>query len=352
MRRILIIIPFLTLLLVSCTKNDTGELKKLPPVKTRFVKVEKRVSSEIVEAPGQITSVKDAYIMAKSIGTILNIKVKAGQFVKKGQSLLTIDSSDIKAKIQQAKGALAQAEAALTIATNNYNRFKELYKRNACSKVELEQMEFRYNQAKGAVEMAKGALNEARAYLKYSEVKAPFDAIIVERLVNIGDFAAPGRPLFRIIDPKDLRFECTLGESDALHIKKGDKVSVKLDSLNRQFEGEVAEISGGSDFLTHTFTIRISIPFQKDIKAGMYGVAYFKSIPKEMVLVPERCVLKRGELNIVYVVDKSGNAKLTLVRLGKKFGDKYEVLSGLKGGEVIASENLSKISEGVKLEEM
>ncbi len=351
MRKLILLIIILGLT-VACSKNDTGELKKLPPVKTRFVKVEKVASSEIIEAPGQITSLKDAYIMAKSIGTILNIQVKAGDFVKKGQSLLTIDSSDIKSKLQQAKGALAQAEAALTIAKNNYERFKELYKRNACSKVELEQMEFRYNQAKGAVEMAKGAVNEAKAYLKYAKVVAPFNAIVVERMVNIGDFAAPGRPLLRIIDPKDLRFECTIGESDAKYIEKGQIVKVKLDSIEEELTGEVAEISGGSDFLTHTVTVRISLPFNDKLKAGMYGVAYFNSSPKERVFVPEKCILKRGELNIVFTVDKNGFAKLTLVRLGKKFGDKYEVLSGLKGDEIIACANLSKISDGVKLEEM
>ncbi len=350
--RKLLILGIALAFMISCNKNETGELKKLPPVKTKFTKAEKVVTSDIVEAPGQITSIKDAFVMAKSIGTILNIQVKAGDLVKKGQSLLTIDSSDIKSKLQQAKGALAQAEAALTIATNNYNRFKELYKRNACSKVELEQMEFQYNRAKGAVEMAKGAVNEAKAYLKYSRVVAPFDAIVVERMVNIGDFAAPGRPLLRIIDPKDLRFECTIGESDAKYITKGQKVKVKLDSIEQEIEGKVAEISGGSDFLTHTVTVRISIPFDSRLKAGMYGVAYFNSTPKERVFVPEKCIVKRGELNIVYTLDKNGKARLTLVRLGKKFGDKYEVLSGLKGNETIACANLSKISDGVKLEEM
>ncbi len=352
MRKFIPLLLILTIPYIGCNRNDLGELKKLPPVKTRFVKAERVVSSELIEAPGQISSIKDAYIMAKSIGTILNIKVKSGQFVKKGQSLLTIDSSDIKSKLQQAKGALAQAQAALTIAENNYKRFKELYKRNACSKVELEQMEFQYNKAKGAVEMAEGAVNEAKAYLKYSEVIAPFDAIIVERMVNIGDFAAPGRPLFRIIDPKDLRFECTIGESDAQYIKLGDEVTIKIDSLNKEFKGRITEISGGSDFLTHTFTVRISIPYQKSLKAGMYGVAYFNSTPKQRVLIPESCVVNRGELTIVYTVDEKNRAKLILVRLGKKFGDKYEVLSGLKGGEKIACENLSKISDGVKLEEM
>ncbi len=348
----LMLLGITLLLLVSCSRNELGELKELPPVKTKFTKVTKIKTSDIIEAPGQVSSVKDAYIMAKSVGTILNIKVKAGDFVKKGQSLLTIDSSDINSKLQQAKGALAQAEAALTIATNNYNRFKELYKKNACSKVELEQMEFQYNKAKGAVEMARGAVNEAKAYLKYSRVDAPFDAIIVERLVNVGDFAAPGRPLFRIIDPKDLRFDCTIGESDAKYVKLGDKVKVKLDSIDEKIDGTVSEISGGSDFLTHTYTVRIAIPFDERIKAGMYGVAYFNLIPGEKILVPEKCILHRGELDIVYTVDKNGKAKLTLVRLGKKFGDKYQVLSGLNGDETVACENLSKISDGVKLEEM
>ncbi len=341
----------ITVMLVSCSKSEHGEMKKFPPVKTVIKTAKAENTAQYVQAPGQITSNTDAYLSAKSAGTILSIHVKSGDKVKKGQSLLSIDASDIKSKLQQAKGGLAQAKAALSIAEANYKRFQELYKKNACSKVELEQMEYQYNAAKGAVETAKGGIAEANSYLKYANVKAPFDAIVVERMVNIGDFVGPGRPLFRLIDPKKMRFDCTVSESDAHFIKVGDTVSIKLDTLNKEIEGTVAEISAGSDFMTHSVLVRVELPKDIDgLKAGMYGVATFKGDTVKKVIIPSNWIVKRGELQMVFLKGKDGKAKMQIIRTGKKLGDKVEVISGLNGGEKIATTSLNKIFDGVKLE--
>ncbi|NOZ12786.1 MAG: efflux RND transporter periplasmic adaptor subunit [Acidobacteria bacterium] len=353
MRRFLFMGGIAVLLLASgCSRNELGEMKQLPPVRTRIQTVQAESLPVPVSGPGQITSRKDAYISAKSMGTVIAIRVKAGETVKKGQSLLEIDSSDINSKLQQAKGALAQAEAALTIAENNYHRFQELYKRKAASKVELEQMKYQYDSARGAVEMASGAVKEAKAYLKYASVRAPFDAVIIERMINVGDFAAPGRPLFRIIDPADMQFECRVSESDARYVKQGEKVPVKLDNFDGNLTGTIAEIGGGSDFMTHTVAVYIHLSTTKGLRAGMYGQAFFPGIRKKRILIPESWIARRGELSVVFLKGKNGRAEMRIIRTGKKYGDKVEVTSGLNGGEHVATTSISKLSDGIKLEEI
>ncbi len=340
----------ITLLSSGCSHNDMGKMKQLPPVKTRIQVVKAEVLPEVVSGPGQITSKNDAYISAKSMGTVIAIKVKAGETVKKGQSLLEIDSSDIHSKLQQAKGALAQAKAALTIAESNYTRFQELYKRNASSKVELEQMGYQYNAAKGAVQMASGAVQEANAYLKYASVRAPFDAVIIERMINVGDFAAPGRPLFRIIDPANMRFECRVSESDAKYVKLKQTIPVRLDNFDQELSGTVTEIGGGSDFMTHTVAVYIDFNKTKGLRAGMYGQAFFPGVQKKRILIPENWISRRGELSVVFVRGSKGFAQMRIVQTGKMFGDRIEVTSGLDGGEQIATTSVDNLSDGLKLE--
>ncbi|RLE19033.1 MAG: hypothetical protein DRJ14_01915 [Acidobacteria bacterium] len=351
MKRFLLLGAISSLLLSSgCSHNELGKMKQLPPVKTRIQIVKAQVLPEQVSGPGQITSRKDAYISAKSMGTVIAIRVKAGDAVKKGQSLLEIDSSDIHSKLQQAKGALAQAKAALTISENNYHRFQKLYKRKAASKVELEQMKYQYDTAKGAVEMASGAVQEAKAYLGYASVHAPFNAIIVERMVNVGDFAAPGRPLFRIIDPANMRFECRVSESDAKFVKVGQTVPVRLDNFDGELSGKIAEIGGGSDFMTHTVAVYINLATTKGLRAGMYGQAFFPGLQKKRILIPESWIAQRGELSAVFIRDSKGFAKMRIIRTGKKSGNMVEVTSGLNGGEHIATTGVDKLSDGLKLE--
>jgi len=349
MKKILLI-PVILLTLISCSKNNHGEMKKFPPVKTVIKTIKVENTSTNIQSPGQITSNTDAYLSAKSAGTITSIHVKAGENVKKGQSLLSVDAADIRSKLNQAKGGLAQAKAALAISEANFKRFQELYKKNACSKVELEQMEYQYNASLGAIQMAKGGVEEANSYLKYANVKAPFNAIVVERMVNIGDFVGPGRPLFRLIDPKKMRFDCTVGESDAHFINPGDKVSIKLDTLNKVLQGTVTEISAGSDFMTHSILVRTMIPEIQGLKAGMYGVASFSGAPVEKIIIPENWIITRGELQIVYLKDRKNFAKMQIIRIGKKTQTGVEVISGLKNGDKIATTSLNKIFDGVKLE--
>lgn len=337
--------------MTGCSTEESGTLKTLPAVRTVIETVQLQDISDHVAAPGRITSRTDAMVSAKVMGTITEISVNAGQTVEKGQSLATIDSADIRSRLQQAKGALAQARAGLVIAENNAHRYRELYQKNACSKVELEQMEFQFEAAKGAVETATGAIQEARSYLAYAAVTAPFSGVVVERMANVGDFAAPGKPLFRLIDPEKLVFECTVSDSMAGTPNTGDEAHVTLDGLTAAVSGTVIEKSGGSDTYTHSILVRISLPETPGLRAGMYGSATFVGASHRRVVIPESWIVQRGALQFVYLVgSKDGRAQLRLVRTGRRLTDGIEVISGLAGGERIAVKNLHAIHDGCKLE--
>jgi len=335
---------------VACSHGELGERQQQETLRVHADTVQTVTEPDRLVAPGQVSSRTDAFVSAKSVGTVLAIHVKAGDTVKKGQSMLEIDSSDVRSKLQQAKGGLAQAQAAYAIAESNYNRFKELYERNAASKVELEQMEYQLNTANGAVETAKGAVSEAKSYLRYASVTAPFDAVVVERMVNVGDFAAPGRPLFRLIDPSMMEFVCEVSESDARFVRNGTSVPVRLDNLGTSLEGTVQEVAAGSDFMTHSVRVRIGLSTTDGLKAGMYGTAVFPGIARQRILIPESWILRRGELQMVYVFGKDGRAQMRIIRTGKKYNGKVEVISGLSGNERVVTSELDRVEDGIRLE--
>jgi len=338
------------LLAIGCSNDADREIKELPEIRTVIKTVEMRELPRHATSPGRVTSRTDAMIAARAMGTITEISVKAGQTVRKGQSMATIDSADIRSRLQQASGAETQAQAAFVIAENNVARYRELYEKRACSKVELEQMEFQYEAARGALESARGAVQEAQSYLKYAAVTAPFDGVVVERLANVGDFASPGHPLFRLIDPGKMVFESTISDSLGEAVQVGHKATVLLDGYPDPVEGDVVEKSGGSDTYTHSLMVRIALPQLDGIRAGMYGTASFSLSPSPRVIIPRSWIVERGSLQFVYVAGENGRAQLRLVRSGKAMGEEVEIISGLSGGERIATSNLLKIHDGCKLE--
>lgn len=350
MKKTFITVIVILLLTTACSRNELGELKELTPVETVIQTVPLVTTSDQLDAPGRITSRTDALVSAKVMGTVTQLMAKAGEMVKQGESLAVVDTSDIQSRIHQAEGARAQAQAALSVAESNYKRFKTLYEKNACSEVELEQAEMQYRTAKGALKSARGAVEEARAYLEYAHVKAPFDGIVVERMTNLGDFAAPGKPLFRLVDNASLTFECTVSEGDAVNIEKGTSATVQLDTADKFVQGTVEEISGGSDTYTHTVTVRIGLPQVDGVRAGMYGHAVFDGVPSEVVVIPEPWLVKRGALKAVFLVTDDQHAQLRIVRTGRTLADGIEIISGLNGNERIATTNLQKLSDGIPVE--
>lgn len=339
--------------LISCSGNkDENEQSKELPVTVTLAEPGTG-SSNSIAASGQIESVQTANISTRVMGRITNIYVKAGDKVNKGQLLATISDDDIRAKKAQADAMVSEAEAALVNARKDYERFEALFRQQSATAKELDNVTLQYNAAKSRVEGARQVRTEVLASLSYSSLTAPFSGVVTQKLAEVGNIANPGMPIITIEQNGILQVSAAVAESDIAGIHKGDEAKLLVKSTGKNFDAGITQLNPSSQFTGGQYIIKISIPEEekKDLYPGMYVNV---SIPRkeeqqvtgDAVLVPVSAIFNRDELTGIYTVSANNTALLRWVRLGKNFGDRVEVVSGLSRKEKFILTAAGKLYNG------
>jgi RND family efflux transporter MFP subunit len=225
-------------------------------------------------------------------------------------------------------------------------RYRMLYDKKSVSPHEYDEVKARLAAAKARrdaahanSEQAEAAVAEANTAVGFTRIRAPFDGLVVAKLIDPGAMAAPGVPLLIIEDPRRFRLEVTVDESQIAAVRPGAEVPVTLDSLGSQvITGKVAQIVPAADPASRTFTVKIDLPSNPQVRSGIFGRAGFPLGERQSMRVPQTALLHRGQLDAVYVVGKDEVASLRYVTLGKAGGNDVEVLSGLDSGERIVAQ--------------
>lgn len=273
-----------------------------------------------VEVTGQVTAVYQAVLSSRIQGTIEKLLVREGAQVAKGQTLVQLDSRDVKAELARVSAELENAKAQL-------DRMTSLYTEDAVSKQEMEN-------AVRAYKVADAARKAVLAQLRYTVVSAPFDGVITEKKVEAGELASPGQPLLKMEDPTQLRLEATVAESDLKAVGKGTRLPVIIDALGGQaLTGVVSQILPAGDPQTHTFIVKADLPAVPGLKTGMFGRLQLDKGTAKTIVLPSTAVIERGELTSVFVVGSDRVARLRWVKAGRRFDGRTEILSGLNEGE-------------------
>ncbi len=313
-----------------------------------------RIPGEI-ELVGTVEAERQAAVSSRVMATVTAVHVKAGDAVAAGQLLVEIDPQTARGQVAQAQGALAQARAAFALAERNFERFQALAGKNAASQLEVDMARMQYEQAKGAVEQGEGAVESASSVERESRVTAPFTGRVVARLVEVGDLAAPGRPLVTIESAAGRRLVVAVPESamTAAGVRQGTRLGVAIDALpdEQAIDGTVAEIAPGADPASHTFAVKVSLA-GSPIPSGLVGRVRLPSGERAVVSVPQDAVLAVGGMNVVVVRDAEGKARTRAVSLGAPLpGGRVEVLAGLAGGEDVLLGLSTAPSDGAPVEE-
>ena len=275
-----------------------------------------------VEVTGQVMPTFHAVLSSRIQGTIDQLLVREGATVVKGQTLIQLDNRDVEAELARASAEVENAKAQL-------DRMETLYRQDAVSKQEMEN-------ATRAYKVAEASRKAVLAQLSYTVVKAPFDGVITEKMVEAGELASPGQPLLRMENPRQLRLEATVAEGDLRSVSRGDKIPVIIDALaGRTLAGVVVQILPAGDPQTHTFTVKVELPPAPGLKTGMFGRFQLDKGMSNTILVPETAVIERGELTSVFAVGADRVARLRWVKTGRLLDKQVEILSGVNVGESV-----------------
>lgn len=331
--------------------HEPAEPTDPPVVRAALGTAERTEIAGRVEIQGTVEADRTSAVSTRVMAQVTAVHVAAGDTVRKGQVLLEIDPQAARGQLAQAQGALAQAEAQLSLAERNFQRFEELRKTNAASELELDQARTGYRQAQGAVEQAKGAVAAASSVASDSTVRAPWSGRVVRKMVEVGDLAAPGRPLLEIQGGDRRRLVLAVPESLAARtsLAVGDPVQLAIEVRPDlgTFVGKVVERTPGADPLSHSFTVEVALPAELDgaaggteIPTGVAGRAWLPAGTRSAVTVPLDAVLTQGGMSLVAVLAPDGTARTRVVTVGApsvggEGGDRIEILSGLDGGETV-----------------
>lgn len=321
--------------------HETGEVPEAPVVRAALGSAERTEIPRRVEIQGTVEANQTTSVSTRLMAQVTAVHVVAGDTVRRGQVLLEIDPEAARGQLAQAKGGLAQAKAQLALAERNYRRFEELYKSRAASELELDQARTQFEQTRGAVEQAEGAVSAASSVASDSTVRAPYSGRVVRRRVEVGDLAAPGRPLLTLQSGDQRRLVLPVPESvvSGSGLAVGDPVPLKIGVRPDLgiLDGTVVEMTPGADPLSHSFDVKVGLPpdLGNGTPTGVAGRAWLLIGSQTAVTVPRDAVLTQGGMSLVVVRTDDGTTRTRVVTVGVESDDRVEVLSGLQGDEVV-----------------
>ena len=178
------------------------------------------------------------------------------------------------------------------------------------------------------------AEREAEVSLSYAVIRSPFTGMVVDKLANVGDLAAPGRPLLTMYEQGRLWFSANVPEDLLGRIHVGDAMAFRIDALNREMQGRVVEIVPSSDPSSRTVVARLHLTDTTGILPGMFGRLMIPMASEQILALPAAALVRAGQLTMVDVV-RGTRVERRTVQLGRAVGDGFEVLSGLAAGETV-----------------
>ncbi|HEB7642176.1 TPA: efflux RND transporter periplasmic adaptor subunit [Campylobacter coli] len=357
-----------TLLLLSalflfsaCNKEEAPQKQTLPQsVSTMSAKSEDLPLS--FTYPAKLVSDYDVIIKPQVSGVIVNKLFKAGDKVKKGQTLFIIEQDKFKASVDSAYGQALMARANFDNASKDYNRSKTLYNKGAISQKEYDSALANFNNTKANLTSARADLENARIDLAYTEIKAPFDGIVGDALINIGDYvSSSSTELVRITNLNPIYADFFISDTDKLNLVRNtqsgkwdlDSIHANLNLNGETVQGKLYFIDSVID--ANSGTVKAKAIFDNNNSTLLPGA--FATITSEGFIqkngfkVPQIAV-KQNQNDVYVLLVKNGKVEKSSVHISYQNNEYAIIDKGLQNGDKIILDNFKKIQVGSEVKEI
>lgn len=226
---------------------------------------------------GVVAANRSAALGAKIMGRVQRVNHEEGDRVQQGEVLLRLENHELQAELASAEAAFSLASTELAHKEKLATRVRRLYQAKTLSEEQLDDATFEVAAARDRAQIAKAAVDKAKAVLNETVLRAPFDGVITSKQVEVGQLTEPGATLFVLEDHRQVKFRTNVKEHEVVRIAKDDKAIVVIDALQgKAFEGLVRRVIPSGDPRTHTFVVEIDLPSHQKLYPGMFGKASFK----------------------------------------------------------------------------
>lgn len=297
------------------------------------------VSGPAVEwASGALASARRTAVSSQILARIEDIRVRAGDTVAKGDTLVVLDAREYRARLSQFDQALKGARAQLVLARAEKDRAERLMQRGTGTRQRLDRAVSDLGVAQAEVQRLEQSLAEARTALSHTVITSPVAGRVIDRLAEPGETATPGAVLLQIYDPSALRVEVPVRESLAVRLGPGQTLNIRIPAIDKNVDGTIDEIVPFAEPGARTLLVKVRLPPDPRLIAGMFARVAVPAGTQSRLVVPDSAIERIGQLEFARVISTSGTAERRLVTTGEvdRTGQ-VEVLSGLRQGETVAA---------------
>ncbi|MGJ8757378.1 efflux RND transporter periplasmic adaptor subunit [Acinetobacter sp. HC8-3S] len=292
-------------------------------------------------ANGNIAAWQEVVISSELSGQRLTkVNVNVGNKVRRGQVLAEINSDTIRADLAAAKASYAEAQAVLADAITNNKRIQQLKNTGAISAQESTQYQTSQATAQARLDAAKAQIESNQLRLAQTQIVAPDNGVISARTATVGSLAQTGQELFRLIRDQRLEWRAEVTSEDLYKLKEGMNARVfSPDPAQPAVSGKVRMIAPVIDPQTRYGLVYVDLPTTQAVRMGMFVKGEFDLGQKSALTIPQTALLLRDGFSYVFIVDQQNRVSQQKVSVGRRVGDRVEILD-------LANSNVKLVSSG------
>ncbi len=356
MFRLLLFLMFAVLLAAPGCAEERVEEVVIRPV--RYTVVQSSDAARVRTFSGVAQAGQSSRLCLQVSGRVLEVPIKVGDRVKKGQTIARVDPSDFELELQNARASATKMRALERNASANYARTLALYENQNASIQDLEADETEYQSARAASSSARQQVRLLQRQLEYTRLKAPASGTIAAIAIEANENVASGEEVAILLVGNEIEVNVSVPASDIRDIREGDVARVRFSALGgRELGGVVTEVGVSTVSGRTTFPVTVRLTEGQDVvRSGMAAAVTFSFARREGTpdySLPITAVGEDLEGRFVFVVERSegnlGTVHRRPVRVGKLTSEGVEIVEGVQSGELIVTAGLSYLSEGLEV---
>ena len=346
----------ITILILGCAKNEVKEKVLLRPVK--YSEVSYLGGEKIRQFSGTAKTEKIINLSFRSSGIVTKFDMKLGQRVKKNELLGRLDNVSARLSYESSIESQNSSESQMNTAKLNLNRIRSLYEKGSSSLSDYEAAKNSYKTAVASFESSKRSVAIQKDKIQYGYLYAPENGVIASVSAEIDENISPGQVVGVLNAGSSIEISLGLPESVINYVKKGMKVSVLFTAIeNKNFNAVVTEVAPSININNSTYPITVVVTdTDARIRSGMAANVTFQFASKKnnnkMLVVPYNAVGENSKGRFVFTIEEKDNTAIVIkkkITVGDLIDNKFEVLSGLKIGQKVATAGLQTLLDGQKV---
>jgi RND family efflux transporter MFP subunit len=314
-----------------------------PPAPVSIDKARKDTYSASLWVSGTVISRHDARIAAETDGRLTWV-AEVGTQIAQGDPIATIDDADLQLELKDSQAQLDSLKAQLKYQQNNVQRLNQLAENNNAAVNQLDEAQANLEMTVQEIKRAEVAVAQIQRRIAQTQVNAPFPGIVVERLVQLGEFVSRGAPVARLVDTENREIRALAPLTVAGFVREGLEVSV--DHQDKESLSPVQRVIPVGDERSRMFEVRIAADNPAWVIGSPVRVALPNSDPRELVAIPRDALVLRGNEVFVLRVTPENTVEKISVDTGIGLGKLVEVIGNVADGDRVVTRGAERLQQG------